>query len=145
MSMEPSTPLDDNEIDDWLAWASQESAIGRAFTARLICAQAKQFNALQSRLAEAARGLVEEPEEMDDFRKWETTQDGKIIIGYIDALAERAAALVVAHATRADRMQTCLALFKSVIKSGEPWTDVCQRDYDAAMKVDAHIAAGGGE
>ncbi|HHU0703765.1 hypothetical protein [Serratia marcescens] len=32
-------------------------------------------------------------------------------------------------------IMNCLAFFASVIKSGEPWTETCQRDYDAAMKA----------
>ncbi|MGQ1888212.1 hypothetical protein [Serratia marcescens] len=32
-------------------------------------------------------------------------------------------------------VMNCLAFFASVIKSGEPWTDTCQRDYDAACNA----------
>ena len=42
-----------------------------------------------------------------------------------------------AETTRADdaedRLRRCLALFASVIKSGEPWTDTCEREFRAAM------------
>ncbi|EPR3505710.1 hypothetical protein QZQ41_13750 [Serratia marcescens] len=29
----------------------------------------------------------------------------------------------------------CLSFFASAIKSGEPWTETCQRDYDAALRA----------
>lgn len=32
-------------------------------------------------------------------------------------------------------LMNCLAFFASVIKSGEPWTETCQRDYDTAIKA----------
>jgi len=32
-----------------------------------------------------------------------------------------------------DRLRGCLGLFASVIKSGEPWTEICQREYDKAL------------
>jgi hypothetical protein len=31
-----------------------------------------------------------------------------------------------------DAARNCLAFFSSVIKSGEPWTPVCQQEYDKA-------------
>ena len=31
------------------------------------------------------------------------------------------------------KLQRCLGFFASVIKSGEPWTNSCQREYDLAM------------
>ncbi len=33
---------------------------------------------------------------------------------------------------REARLERCLGFFASVIKSGEPWTETCQREYDAA-------------
>jgi|SRR5580693_1235653 hypothetical protein len=30
-------------------------------------------------------------------------------------------------------LRHCLGFFASVIKSGEPWTDVCEKEYRAAM------------
>jgi len=30
----------------------------------------------------------------------------------------------------------CIAFFKTVIQSGEPWTDVCQEAYDKALGYD---------
>ena len=33
-----------------------------------------------------------------------------------------------------DALRAVIGFFASVIKSGEPWTDQCQREYDAAMK-----------
>ena len=35
----------------------------------------------------------------------------------------------------ADALRKCLGFFASVIKSGEPWTDACQREYDAALSA----------
>src|SRR4051794_33592388 len=31
------------------------------------------------------------------------------------------------------RLRRCLGFFASVIKSGEPWTETCQREYDEAL------------
>jgi hypothetical protein len=31
------------------------------------------------------------------------------------------------------RMRGCIGFFASVIKSGEPWTATCQREYDNAL------------
>ena len=39
-----------------------------------------------------------------------------------------------AHAAEIEALRGCLSFFASVIKSGEPWTVVCQQQYDAAMK-----------
>jgi len=36
---------------------------------------------------------------------------------------------------RVMRLERCLGFFASVIKSGEPWTDACQREYDAARAL----------
>jgi hypothetical protein len=33
------------------------------------------------------------------------------------------------------RLRRCLGFFASVIKSGETWTETCQREYDAALGV----------
>lgn len=30
-------------------------------------------------------------------------------------------------------LKRCLGFFASVIKSGEPWTETCQQEYDKAM------------
>ena len=30
-------------------------------------------------------------------------------------------------------LEKCLHFFRSVIKSGEPWTATCQREYDRAL------------
>lgn len=35
-----------------------------------------------------------------------------------------------------DALRECLGFFASVIKSGEGWTETCQRKYDAALKGD---------
>lgn len=37
---------------------------------------------------------------------------------------------------REERLRRCLGFFASVIKSGEPWTDTCQKDYDEALAAD---------
>ena len=53
----------------------------------------------------------------------------------VDALkAERDSALAqLAEARREnERLDRCLAFFASVIKSGEPWTETCEREYAAA-------------
>jgi len=34
----------------------------------------------------------------------------------------------------------CLGFFASVIKSGEPWTDTCQKEYEAATASPANAA-----
>lgn len=34
------------------------------------------------------------------------------------------------------KLRRCLAFFASVIKSGEPWTEACQQEYEAAMKAE---------
>lgn len=47
------------------------------------------------------------------------------------AACERAEA---AEATLADA-RVCLGFFASVIKSGEPWTDICQQRYDAITRT----------
>ena len=36
---------------------------------------------------------------------------------------------------REARLERCLGFFASVIKSGEPWTEACQREYDAARAL----------
>ena len=33
------------------------------------------------------------------------------------------------------KLKRCVSFFKSVIQSGEPWTDTCQREYDALAEV----------
>ena len=37
----------------------------------------------------------------------------------------------------------CLGFFASVIKSGEPWTNTCQREYDKALGLRALTTQGG--
>ncbi|EPP4478851.1 hypothetical protein LD849_08165 [Salmonella enterica] len=48
------------------------------------------------------------------------------VIRYSDEFRERPAPVVPKEVSR------CLGFFASVIKSGEPWTATCQREYDAA-------------
>lgn len=43
-------------------------------------------------------------------------------------------------AARLKPVARCLGFFASVIKSGEPWTETCQRDYDAANEALSSIA-----
>lgn len=46
--------------------------------------------------------------------------------------------------TAADALATCLGFFASVIKSGEPWTETCEREYRAALaRYDAEKNGGG--
>ena len=53
------------------------------------------------------------------------------------------------HKTEVDRLRTRLAaleglaaFFRSVIKSGEPWTEQCQEEYDAALAGSAQEPCG---
>jgi len=46
-----------------------------------------------------------------------------------DALQQQVNALAAANSAKG----RCLAFFACVIKTGEPWTETCQREYDAAQ------------
>lgn len=45
------------------------------------------------------------------------------------ALQQQVNALAAANSAKG----RCLAFFACVIKTGEPWTETCQREYDAAQ------------
>lgn len=66
------------------------------------------------------------------------TPDGDDYLGtLISQLVEREVAKALAtkqleHLERTRQLRHCLAFFASVIKSGEPWTEVCQTEYDKA-------------
>ncbi|MFC0408859.1 hypothetical protein [Roseomonas elaeocarpi] len=64
------------------------------------------------------------------FGSVEPTERGWMLVGYL-ALLDR---LRVAEAER-DRARQCLLFFCSVIQCGEPWTDTCQRAFDAATRT----------
>jgi hypothetical protein len=45
------------------------------------------------------------------------------------------AAFILRACNSYDKLRETLAFFASVIKSGEPWTETCQQEYDAALKL----------
>ena len=48
---------------------------------------------------------------------------------------EKRLAILLAHMSeRIARLERCLGFFASVIKSGEPWTETCEREYRAALQ-----------
>ena len=49
------------------------------------------------------------------------------------ATIDRAIAEILQLRSKVYRMQTALGFFSSVIKSGEPWTETCEREYRAAL------------
>lgn len=55
-------------------------------------------------------------------------------VEYLSAQIDQLADALAASQAHAAKKGECLAFFASVIKSGEPWTATCQREYDAAMK-----------
>lgn len=59
----------------------------------------------------------------------------------LECVEVEANARIADHRERAEKAeaqlrqaQQCVKFFSSVIKSGEPWTDTCQREYNAALE-----------
>jgi hypothetical protein len=48
-----------------------------------------------------------------------------------------ASAGLIEAADQIQRLQRCLAFFASAIKSGEPWTATCEREYRDALRARA--------
>lgn len=54
-------------------------------------------------------------------------------VAWYIARNEHLKARVETAEAKAARLKRCLGFFASVIKSGEPWTETCEREYRAAL------------
>ncbi len=68
-------------------------------------------------------------DQMENLRRAMTTD---IEIEKLEAERDAALSELAKERGEADRKDHCLAFFQSVIRSGEPWTETCEREYAAA-------------
>ena len=129
----------DSSDEAFIAYGRRVLAAAQLTACNFCLDQAREAVPAQVQLAEQ----VGEPSDEQIIRlaykmlvTWD--QDTIAFARAVLALATPAPLQPVSAEARLRDAHVCLGFFASVIKSGEPWTETCQRMYDAALPPPVH-------